>query len=94
VKDQLVYERLQDLVGANYSPSAQAVTAAYAASQQTIRASAVNLALETFKKKAEVKDDEISKYFDENKDTYAEDDDVERRESHDARVDVGLRLLC
>jgi len=28
VKDQLVYERLQDLVGANYSPSAQAVTAA------------------------------------------------------------------
>lgn len=70
VKDQLVYERLQDLVGANYSPSAQAVTAAYAASQQTIRASAVNLALETFKKKAEVKDDEIRKYFDENKDTY------------------------
>lgn len=70
VKDQLVYERLQDLVGANYSPSAQAVTAAYAASQQTIRASAVNLAVDTFKKKAEVKDDEISKYYDENKDNF------------------------
>lgn len=70
VKDQLVYERLQDLVGANYSPSSQAVTAAYTASQQTIRASAVNLTLETFKKKAEVKDDEISKYYDENKDSY------------------------
>ena len=70
VKDQIVYERLQDLVGSNYTPSAQAVASAYAASQQTIRASTVTLALEDFKKKATVKDDEIAKYFEENKDTY------------------------
>ena len=31
---------------------------------------------------------------DKNKNADAEDDDVERRKAHDARVDVGLWLLC
>lgn len=70
VKDQIAYERLQDLVGANYSPSTLSVGKAYAATHQTIKASTVSLALEDFKKKVEVKDDEISKYFEEKKETY------------------------
>lgn len=70
VKDQIAFERLQDLVGANYSPSSLSVSKAYASAHQTIKASTVTLALDDFKKKAEVKDDEISKYFDEKKDTY------------------------
>lgn len=70
VKDQVTYERLQDLVGANYSPSSLSVAKSYAAANQTIKASTVALSLEEFKKKVEVKDDEISKYFEEKKDTY------------------------
>ena len=69
-KDAIAFERLQDIVGANISPSPIAVTKGYAANQQTLKASLVTLAIDDFKKKAEVKDDEISKYYDENKDSY------------------------
>lgn len=70
MKDVIAYERLQDLVGSNYSASPFVAGKAYAAKNQTIKASTITLPLDDFKKKAEVKDDEISKYFDEKKDTF------------------------
>ena len=69
-KDSIAYEKLQEVVGANYSPSPLEVTKAYASKQQTIKASTIQFTLDDFKKKAEVKDDEIAKYYDQNKDTY------------------------
>jgi hypothetical protein len=69
-KDAIAYERLQDIVGANISPSPLAVSKGYASNQQTLKASLVTLAIDDFKKKAEVKDEEISKYYDEKKDGY------------------------
>ena len=69
-KDQIAYEKLQEIVGANYSPSPLAVAKTYANDQQTIKASTVLFALDDFKKKAEVKDDEIAKYYEQKKDTY------------------------
>lgn len=70
VKDSITYERLQEIAGANYSPAKVLVEKSYASAQQTIKASTITLAIEDFKKKAEVKDDEITKYYNENKDTY------------------------
>lgn len=69
-KDCIAFEKLREIVGANYSPSPLAVTKSYASKQQTIRASTIQFTLDDFKKKAEVKDDEISKYYDQKKDTY------------------------
>ena len=69
-KDQIAYEKLQDIVGSNYSASPLAVTKTYASTQQTIKASTILFALDDFKKKAEVKDDEIAKYYGQKKDTY------------------------
>ncbi len=69
-KDAITYERLVETAGANFSPSPVLVDKSYAHDQQTIHASSISFELEDFKKKAEVKDDEIQKYFDENKDDY------------------------
>ncbi len=70
IKDSIAYEKLNEMVGLNYTPSTLAVSKSYAAQQQTIKASTIKFALDDFKKKIEVKDDEIAKYFGEKKDTY------------------------
>ena len=70
MKDVIAYERLQEIVGANYSASPLAASKAYASNHQTIKATSLSLALEDFKKKVEVKDEEISKAFEEKKETY------------------------
>lgn len=70
IKDQIVFEKLRELVGANYVASPLEVEKSYASEQQTLKASTLLLSLEEFKKKVQVKDDEISKYFDENKETF------------------------
>lgn len=70
IRDQIVFEKLRELIGANYIASPLEVEKSYASEQQTLKASTLLLSLEEFKKKAEVKDDEISKYYEENKETY------------------------
>ncbi len=70
IRDQIVFEKLRELIGANYVASPLEVEKAYASEQQTLKASTLLLSLEEFKKNAEVKDDEISKYYEENKETY------------------------
>jgi PPIC-type PPIASE domain len=69
-KDEIALLRLQDLVGGNYSPSDALVNKGYANTNQTIGTTLITLALEDFKKAATVKDEEISKYFEENKEGY------------------------
>jgi hypothetical protein len=70
IRDQIVFEKLREIIGANYIASPLEVDKAYASDQQTLKASTVLLSLEDFKKKAEVKDDEIAKYYEENKESY------------------------
>jgi SurA N-terminal domain/PPIC-type PPIASE domain len=70
VKDSMAYDKLTEMVGANYTPSAIAVDKSYAAQQQTLKISTVKFALDDFKKKVEVKDDEVAKYYGEKKENY------------------------
>ena len=70
MKDVIAYERLQEIVGANYSASPLAASKAYASDHQTIKATALSLALDDFKKKVTANDEEISKAFEEKKETY------------------------
>lgn len=70
VKASIAYEKLQNLIKSNYIASETEAEKAYQADQQTIKASKISFALADFKAKAEVKDEEISKYFEEKKETY------------------------
>jgi len=64
------FKRLQDLIGKNYVPSPVETEKAYAVRHQTVKIQTINFAIEDFKKTAQVKDEEIQKYYDENKETY------------------------
>lgn len=64
------YRRIQDLIGKNYVPSSLETEKAYASSHQTLKVQTVDFLTEEFKKTAKVTDDEIKKYYDENKDGY------------------------
>lgn len=62
--------RIKDLVGKNYIASPLEVEKAYASRHQTLKVQTIDFALDDFKKTAVVKDDELQKYYDENKDGY------------------------
>lgn len=64
------YNSIQDLIGKNYVPSTLETEKAYANDHQTLKVQTVRFLKEDFKKTAEVKEDEIKKYYDENKETY------------------------
>lgn len=64
------YRRIQDLIGKNYIPSPLETEKAYASSHQTLKVQTVDFLTEEFKKTAKVTDEEIKKYYDENKDNY------------------------
>jgi hypothetical protein len=70
MKLKLGLEALQNLVGKNYVPSPFIVEKNYANQYQTVKLSTISFLLEDFKKNAQVTDEEIKKYFDENKDTF------------------------
>ncbi|MEN3939671.1 peptidyl-prolyl cis-trans isomerase [Prosthecobacter sp. SYSU 5D2] len=74
VKLSIGYSKLRDLVGSNYVASPLEAEKAYASEHQTLKVNTVTFNLEDFKKKAEVKDDEIQKYYDEQKDSYKTDE--------------------
>jgi hypothetical protein len=69
-KLSLGYKRLQELIGKNYVPSPVETEKAYASRHQTLKIQTINFALDDFKKTAEVKEDELKKYYDENKESY------------------------
>jgi hypothetical protein len=62
--------RIKDLVGKNYVASPVEAEKAYASRHQTLKVQTINFSLDDFKKTAEVKDDELQKYYDENKENY------------------------
>lgn len=70
VKDKIGLDKLRTLVGGGVTPSPMAVSKLYARQYQTIKMSTITFALDEFKKKAQVTDEEIKKYFDEKKDSY------------------------
>ncbi len=69
-KISIGFKRIQELIGKNYIPSPIETEKAYASRNQTLKIQTINFALDDFKKTAQVKDEEIKKYYDENKETY------------------------
>lgn len=70
LKDWLGFMKLQSLVAGNYVPSQTLAEQLYRSSYQTIKVSSIPFALEDFKKSVKVTDEEIQKYYDENKESY------------------------
>lgn len=72
MKDTIGLRKLQDLVTSNYVASPLAAEKQYASSYHTFKGSKIVFETEAFKKAATaaVTDDEIKKYYDENKETY------------------------
>lgn len=70
MKLSIGYNKLSDLIGKNYVASPIEAEKAYASEYQTLKVNTIEFKLEDFKKTAEVKDEEIQKYYDEKKDTY------------------------
>jgi hypothetical protein len=70
LRDWLGFQKLQTLVSGSYVTSDFVSKQLYAATFQTIKASSIPFALETFKKSAQVTDDEVKKYHEENKDNF------------------------
>lgn len=69
-KISIGFRKVQDLIGKNYIPSPLETEKAYASRHQTLKIQTIDFKLEDFKKAAQVKDDEIQKYYDENKESY------------------------
>ena len=70
MKDQIGLQKLQDLVAGNIEPSRIAVEKSYAERHQTMKIATVDFKLDEFKKAAKVTDEDIKKYYDENKENY------------------------
>ncbi|MDZ4404012.1 peptidyl-prolyl cis-trans isomerase [Prosthecobacter sp.] len=70
MKDTLGLQKLQDIVTKSYVASPLAAEKQYASSYHTFKGSKITFETEAFKKAAAVTDDEIKKYYEENKDGY------------------------
>ncbi|TDU66551.1 parvulin-like peptidyl-prolyl cis-trans isomerase protein [Prosthecobacter fusiformis] len=70
VKLSIGYNKLRDLVSKSYTASPLEAEKAYASEHQTLKVNTIAFNLEDYKKTAEVKDEEIQKYYDEQKETY------------------------
>jgi hypothetical protein len=70
MKDTVGLRKLQDLVSKSYVASPLAAEKQYASAHHTFKGSKIVFETETFKKAAVVTDDEIKKYYEENKDSY------------------------
>lgn len=70
MKDTIGLQKLQDIVTKSYTASPLAAEKQYASSYQTFKGAKITFDTETFKKAATVTDEEIKKYYEENKDNY------------------------
>ena len=70
MKDTIGLQKLQDIVAKNYVASPLAAEKQYASSYQTFKGSKITFETEAFKKAASVTDEEIKKYYEENKENY------------------------
>lgn len=62
--------KLKDITGKNYVAGPLEIEKSYASEHQTLKVATVSFALEDHKKAAKVTDEELQKYYDENKDSY------------------------
>jgi hypothetical protein len=70
IRDSIGLQRLQQIVAGNIVSGPGMVDRFYASAFSTIKAATIPFPLEDFKKKAEVSEDDLKKYFEENKDGY------------------------
>lgn len=70
MKDTIGLRKLQDLVTKSYVASPLAAEKQYASNHHTFKGSRIVFETEAFKKTATVSDDEIKKYYEENKENY------------------------
>jgi hypothetical protein len=70
MKDTVGLRKLQELVSKSYIASPLAAEKQYASSHHTFKGSKIVFETESFKKAAVVTDEEIKKYYEENKDSY------------------------
>lgn len=70
MKDTVGIRKLQDVVSKSYEASPLSTEKQYASSYQTFKGSKIVFETETFKKAATVTDEEVKKYYEENKEQY------------------------
>ena len=70
LRDWIGYQKLQQLVSGNVVATPDMSNQFYSATRQTIKASSIPFVLESFKKDAQVSDEEIKKYYEEKKEDY------------------------
>lgn len=70
MKDTIGLRKLQELVTKSYTASPLAAEKQYASSYQTFKGAKITFETEAFKKDVAVTDDEIKKYYEENKENY------------------------
>jgi peptidyl-prolyl cis-trans isomerase D len=70
MKDTIGLRKLQEIVTKSYTASPLAAEKQYASSYQTFKGAKITFETEAFKKSATVTDDEIKKYYEENKEEY------------------------
>ncbi|WP_395748738.1 peptidyl-prolyl cis-trans isomerase [Prosthecobacter sp.] len=70
MKDTIGLQKLRDIITKNYTASPLSAEKQYASSYQTFKGSKITFLTETFKKAATVTDEEIKKYYEENKERY------------------------
>lgn len=70
IRDSLGFQKLQKVVAGNLVVSSKFSDQIYVSSNQTIKAATIPFVQDDFKKTAQVTDQEIAKYFEENKERY------------------------
>ncbi|WP_395747046.1 peptidylprolyl isomerase [Prosthecobacter sp.] len=70
MKDSIGLQKLQEVVTKTYTASPLAAEKQYASSYHAFKGSKIVFETDTFKKAATVTDDEVKKYYEENKDQY------------------------
>ncbi len=70
MKLSIGFGKLRDLAGGNYVAGPLETEKSYASEHQTLKVATLAFALEDYKKAAKVSDEEIAKYYEENKETY------------------------
>lgn len=70
MKDTIGLQKLQDIIGKNYTASPLAAEKQYVSSYHTIKGAKIVFEKDTFQKAAVVTADEIKKYYEENKENY------------------------
>jgi hypothetical protein len=70
IRDSIGLKKLQRLVSGNYQASKHVADQFYRATYQTVKSASIDFPLDTYKKSAQVSDEEVSKYYEQKKDEF------------------------